>query len=350
MSIKKAISIFAKTILPLFVGIYLFWYFFSSMSVKDKAIFYDAIEKANYFWILLTLIIGFTAYCSRAARWKYVLEPIGFKTKFWHRYHAIMIGYLMNLTIPRAGEPTRSAMLYRTDAVPFSKSFGTIIAERAVDLILLCSIAFVTLIYGLNDFQAIKLMMEQKFQLNSSETANSFQYKFILYSILGFLFLIFALLLVFKASLRKKFIQFAKDVINGVFSIFKLKNPFAYLFHSIYIWIAYLLMFGIAFQSIPETSNLGIEVMLMGFIAGSLGIIFTNGGIGSYPLLVGIVIAYYLGSQNNDAFAIGNALGMLIWTSQTVLLIILGLISLVLMPKNFEKENESNRNSDSENL
>ena len=93
--------------------------------------------------------------------------------------------------------------------------------------------------------------------------------------------------------------------------------------------------FGIAFLSLEETKIFPLEGIIMAFIAGSLGISFTNGGIGAFPLLVGLVIVYYLGKENPNALAIGNALGMLIWVSQTLLLIFLGLISLILLPKNY---------------
>src|SRR5699024_7124863 len=114
---------------PLGIGIYLLWWFYSAMDAATKDVFFKAIKEANYFWIVLSMALGFLSHLLRAYRWKYMLEPIGYHPKFWHRYHALMIGYLMNLLVPRAGEATRGALLYQTDKVPFSKSFGTIITE-----------------------------------------------------------------------------------------------------------------------------------------------------------------------------------------------------------------------------
>ncbi|MES2798753.1 MAG: lysylphosphatidylglycerol synthase transmembrane domain-containing protein [Bacteroidota bacterium] len=340
MSAKKIILSFVKTVLPLALGIYLFWFFFANMSREEKSIFYQALQEANYFWIGLTLFISIIAYSSRAIRWNYVLEPLGYKTTFWNRYHAIMIGYLMNLTIPRAGEPTRSAMLFQSEGVPFSKSFGTIIAERAIDFVMLCTIGLITVWIGYDDFFKIKEIMQNRFGSPSDASATGFQWKYVIYGALLLGGLIFTFLLITKLSLRNKFIQFFKDVMNGVFAIFKSKQPFSYLFHTFVIWIVYLLMFALAFKSLPATANISYEAILMGFIAGSLGIIFTNGGIGSYPLLVGIVVAYYLGTDEPNGLAIGNALGMIIWTSQTILMIVLGLISLALLPRKFDKNSD----------
>jgi hypothetical protein len=335
---KTTLLKLVKTLLPLLLGVYLIWIFFSGMSKEGKELFYKAISEANYFWIFLSLILGVFAYLSRAHRWKYALEPLGFKTKFWNRYHAVMIGYLINLTIPRAGEASRSAMLYRSDGVPFSSSFGTIIAERAIDLVMLCGIAFITALLGYNDFFEIKARIETEFGGSIDENTGGFPFKIVFYSVIIVSGIVFSYLFLFKEAIRLKFIKFTKDVIAGLVSIFKSKKPFHYLLHTLIIWGCYIAMFALPFQSLVQTANIPFTGILLGFIAGSLGITFTNGGIGTYPLLVGLVVAFYIGKDYpNDAQAIGNALGMLIWVGQTLLMIILGLISLILLPKNYSK-------------
>src|SRR5690554_7995941 len=102
------------------------------------------------------MLLGLLSHIVRAYRWKYMLEPIGFTTKFSHRYHALMVGYLVNLLIPRAGEATRPALLYQTDRIPFSKSFGTIIAERMFDVVMLGIIFLVTVVLSFDDLVAVK--------------------------------------------------------------------------------------------------------------------------------------------------------------------------------------------------
>lgn len=341
MNTKKIIGTLLKTILPLAFGLYLFWYFFTSMTPESKDYFYRAIREANYFWVILAMILGVVAYLSRAFRWKYVLEPLGYETKFWHRYHAVMIGYLINLTIPRAGEASRSAMLYRSDGVPFSTSFGTIIAERAVDFVVLSSIALLTAFIGFDDFMEIKRQIEVRFSGTDQVQQSGFQWKYIVYGVMALGALVLAYLVLFKKSFRDKFINFAKEVMAGLFSIFRSQFPFSYLIHTAVIWVCYLAMFALPFQSLEATSQLDSGAILLGFIAGSLGITFTNGGIGTYPLLVGLVVAFYIGEDHPEGQAVGNALGMLIWTSQTILMIILGLISMAMLPKNYSKEEEN---------
>lgn len=331
-----------KTVLPLLLGVYLIWHSFSSLSEQDEIQFYKAIKEANYFWIITALIFSVVALFSRAHRWKYALEPIGHKTNFWHRYHAIMIGYLINYTIPRAGEASRAAMLYKSDEIPFTTSFGTIIAERAVDFIVLASLGLLTAFLSYDDFfELIGQIKEFDFGSTKEDHSSPIPWKTIIGSILITSFFIGLFLFLKSKKLRAKTIQFGKEVISGLFSIFKLDNPKGYLLNTIIIWVSYLLMFALPFYCLEETSNFPLSGILLGFIAGSIGIILTNGGIGTYPILVGIVVAFYIGKDHPEhAFAIGTALGWIIWLSQTLLMIILGLISLALIPNNFSKENE----------
>jgi uncharacterized protein (TIRG00374 family) len=339
---KKTLFTLIKTILPLLLGVYLIWVFFAGMAEDPRklAAFYKALNEINYWWIFFSLVLGVVAYFARAHRWKYVLEPIGYKTPFWNRYHAVMIGYIVNLTIPRAGEASRSAMLYRSNGVPFSSSFGTIIAERAVDLVVLVSVALLTAFLGYSDFLEIKALIETEFGGNTATASTGFSWKSVLYVVVISIGLVFSYFFIFRKKFRQKFRDFVSEVVKGLFSIFRLKQPLAYLFYTGIIWGCYIVMFALPFQAFEATSTISFAGILLGFIAGSLGITFTNGGIGTYPLLVGLVVAFYIGKDYpQDAQAIGNALGIVVWASQTILMIILGLISLALMPKNFAKEN-----------
>jgi glycosyltransferase 2 family protein len=337
---KKGLSFFLKTFIPLGLGIYLIWFFFANMSDSALEQFQTALHEANYLYLGLSLLIGFAALVSRAIRWSYVLEPLGHKTPLWNRYHSIVIGYLINLTIPRAGEASRSVMLYRSDKVPFAKSFGTIVAERAIDLAMLATVGFITMYLGASDFDQIWAEMLKRFGAKpSSDGGFPWKYLFLGLVILGALALFF--IIKRKPALRAKLLEFIQGLVGGIFSVFKSKRPLAYLLHTLFIWFCYLTMFGVCFYSLESTQDIPLKGILIAFIAGSIGITFTNGGIGTYPLLVGLVIAHYLSTDQPDkAEGIGNALGMLIWGSQTIMMIVLGLISLILIPKNHSAKND----------
>jgi uncharacterized membrane protein YbhN (UPF0104 family) len=339
---KKNLGVILKTILPLGVGVYLLWYFFTSMSESSVAQFKLALREANYFWIFLSLIFGLLPLLSRAARWKYVLEPIGHPTPFWNRYHSLMIGYLMNLTIPRAGEATRAAMLYRSDKVPFSKSFGTIVVERAIDMLMLGGVTMFTIFVGGADFLKIWEQMKEKFGVSNEPVEGGLPWKYLILGLIILAFLLFALKAYRDLAFRAKIREFIAGLMNGVFAIFKSKSPFAYIGHTLAIWSCYIIMFILPFYSLESTSDIPFRGLMIAFFAGSLGVTFTNGGIGTYPLLVGMVISFYLIPSNaENAEGIGNALGMIIWVSQTLMMVILGFISLLLLPKKYSKNDES---------
>lgn len=338
---RKTIMTLIKTVLPLAIGIYLFWLFFSSMSEEHINSFKKALREANYSWVILAMLLEFISLWARAARWKYMLEPMGYSTPWKNRYHAMMVGYLVNYTIPRAGEPTRSAMLFRSDGVPFAKSFGTILAERAVDVIMLGLVVGITMLIGYNDLMAI--FSEIEHQLGGDAPASEgIGVKQIVYAVIGCGIVLGVAAFFLSTTFREKITSFTKGILHGIFAIFKTKNPGGFVLYTVLIWVCWILMFIIPFYSLTETSNVSLTGMLIGFVVGTLGMSFTNGGIGVYPLVVGLVVAFYLQADfPTEARGLGNALGMIIWLGNTAIMILLGLISLVLLPNNYSKNDDA---------
>jgi glycosyltransferase 2 family protein len=327
-----------KIIIPLFIGVYLMWYFWDAMSVKDKESFFRALNEANYFWFFLSLIFSFLSHLSRAVRWRYMLEPIGYKTKLMNRYNALMIGYIMNLLIPRAGEASRAGVLYQTENVPFTKSFGTIIAERVFDLVMLGIVVLLALFFSYDDL--MQLIDQNSFFDKTDGSSGGNSIWMILSGVLGFIVLAGLLVWKYVPAIKEKVQGLIKDVIAGVFSVFKSEHPWHFIGHTLFIWTVYVGFFGLCFFSLESTQAVPIGGILIGFIAGTLGIMFTNGGMGAYPMLVGIVITFYLGDTlgEDEAKGVGNALGMMIWATQTIMMIVLGLVSLFLVQRGKKKE------------
>ncbi|MEX1001486.1 MAG: lysylphosphatidylglycerol synthase transmembrane domain-containing protein [Crocinitomicaceae bacterium] len=340
---KSKLFSFLKIVLPLGFGVFLIWLFYDALCPDQRADLFVAFGKANYFWVFLALVFSFMSHVSRAWRWKYLLSPMGYKVSFWNAYHALMIGYLVNLVFPRAGEASRAGVIAKTDNVPFQKGFGTILAERTVDVVMLGIITLITLGLQVNKLELFEAKIDT-FNSGKDGCGNT-----MIFAILGDIvkygliigFVVVVALTLFKKSFRHKIIQFVRDLFEGVFSIFRTKYKLHFIGHTFFIWIMYILMFSVCFFAVEETANLGLDAMLAGFIAGSIGIILVQGGIGVFPAFVGLIITTYLDPLFPGILPEALALGWIIWTSQTLLMIILGLISLVINGKNVKfKANE----------
>lgn len=310
---KKIISI----ILPLFIGLGIMYYQYDTMSQvqveKTKLTFL----KADYFYIFLSLVISIIGYWSRSYRWKFALNHLGYTTKFRNDFFTVSVSYLVNLTIPRSGEITRAIVLKKYENIPFDKGFGTIVAERVVDslifLFLLC-IGFV-----LQFDKIYQFLLDNHFNFN----------KIIYVAITGFLlFIVFILIWKFsKLNIILKLKNKFSGLSEGILSIYKMEKKWAYIFHSFLIWFSYIAMFYITIFALPETESIGFDVVIMGFIFGTFAIGFSPGGLGAYPYAIASVFFLY-----GIPKEIGTAFGYLVWTSQTLLTIVLGILSYILLP------------------
>ncbi len=124
------------------LGVFLVWY-----ALKDVplSVILEYWQKADKKWILLGLFLGLLSHLSRAYRWRFMLEPLGYKIKFANSFMAVFAAYLINYTIPRAGEVARASIVTNYEGVSFEKGFGTIVAERIADLLVMLGIITITL-------------------------------------------------------------------------------------------------------------------------------------------------------------------------------------------------------------
>jgi uncharacterized membrane protein YbhN (UPF0104 family) len=132
--------------------------------------------------------------------------------------------------------------------------------------------------------------------------------------------------------------HFVKGIGEGLTSIRKVKSKGWFLFYTVVIWAMYLLSIYIGFYAFSSIEHLGIKGSLSILTFGSLGMIIpTPGGMGSYQYIVTKALALY-GVSEVAAFAFGNVL----WGAQTLILIVCGVISLLLIPlfnKNYKPVN-----------
>jgi len=306
-----------KVLIPLAIGVFFIYLTVSTTSKEEQYLILSYIKKADYRFVLLSVFFGILSHLSRAYRWKFLLAPLGYRPRFINAVLAVMIAYIANLGIPRSGELLRASTISSYEKIPFEKLFGTIIAERLVDLILLFCFILISLSL---QFDLILNALKEK-QIDPS---------FLILVLFFAVFLFFGLQMLFKKNqstmvLRLK--TFLKGLVEGILSIRSMPKKGAFIAHTLFIWLMYLAMFYSIKWTVPETAGLGINALLPAFIIGGLTISATNGGIGIYPFSVALMLSAF-GISNES----GLAFGWIMWSSQTLMILVFGSLSFFVLP------------------
>ncbi len=302
---------------PIALGVGLIWYIISRFKPDDIVDIKKSFETANYFWVTLSLFFGILSHLSRAYRWQFMLEPLGFKPKFPNTVMTVLIAYLVNLGIPRAGEIARATAISKYEKIPFEKAFGTIVAERIADVIMLFSII------GLAFVLQADLIKEQLFK----DPSSIIQKVFILIVLIILAFFFYRYIKKSEMPFFIKIRSFINGLIEGAVSIFKMKKKWAFIFHTVFIWAMYVLMFYAVTFAIPETTHLPFEAIIVGFVVGALSMALTNGGFIYYPVFVAGALTLYA-IPEHPAFAFG----WIMWTAQTLMVLLFGGLSFFFLP------------------
>lgn len=299
------------------LGVFLIFYAYNKTTPEERDLIVKHITEADLFWVGLSMFIGVLSHISRAIRWNHLLRPIGYNPPIKTNILVILMGYFANLGIPRSGELLRATALSTYEDVPFQQSFGTIVTERVIDLVVLGLIVGLTLV--LQTEVILDYFIDQGIDI-----------QWLVLGLVGVLVVGFlGLMFVKKSSIPfvVKIRTFFSGLIEGALSILKLKNKWAFIGHTLFIWIAYFGMFWVVKYTIPETSSLSFSELLVPFVAGAFAMSATNGGIGLYPIAVNKTLSIFGVSAVS-----GNAFGWIMWISQTILVVVLGALSFLMVP------------------
>lgn len=313
----KSLKKFLKLFVPIAFGLFLVWYSYNSTTPEERDQILHYISNASPFWVGISVIIGILSHISRAVRWKYLLEPMEYRPKTINTIFIVLISYFANLGIPRSGEILRATALTTYEKVPFEKGFGTIVTERVIDLLMLLIIILVTLVLQ-TDF--ILGFLEQR----GVNLIGAIGILFV--GIVG-LFLGSYIIRKSKSPLALKLKGFLGGLQDGVLSLFRMKNKWPFILHTVFIWAAYFGMFWVIKYTVEETVPLSMGELLVAFVAGAFAMSTTNGGIGLYPIAVSAALGIYgISSVSGDAF------GWIMWIAQTMMVVLFGTISFIVLP------------------
>jgi len=320
------------------LGIFFIWWFQRKLSPLEKHEISDSFRSANYIWVFIAIIPGVLSHLSRSMRWQMLLKPMGYQPKLITTFSAVMVGYFANLAFPRLGEVMRCGILHKYEKIPVSKSFGTVITERTVDMIIFMILFFLTLIL---EFNNLKDYVYDSFWVKFADKFNNFNITNVLFiGILVFMLSLVILFYLFRKRLTTsafylKLMVILLGFLEGLKSLSKVDRPLVFIFHSLFIWLNYFLMTWLIFFCFDQTASLGLNVVLSALVMGSIGIMIVPGGIGIYPVIISQTLMIFSISKT-----IGYAMGWIAWSSQTILIIVMGLIALVVLPL-LKKKNDA---------
>lgn len=309
----KGSSKVLKIVLPLIFGILIGWYSFSKIPFSEITPYF---KSANYSWLVLGLFFGLLSHLSRAYRWKYMLEPLGYKPRIQNSIMAVFIAYLTNFGIPRSGEVMRAVVFTNYENVPFEKGFGTIVAERIADMLVMLLIISITLFL--------------QYEFISNLLLENFNPTTLIIGLIGLIIIgavFFTWIINAKSGIAYKIKNFVLGVVEGATSIFKMKKKWPFIAHTLFIWFMYILMFYVTIFAVPELKDVPLAAILIGFIAGGFSIAASNGGLFIYP--AAILTAFTLFDlDQNPSFAFG----WIMWSAQSALILFFGALSFLFLP------------------
>jgi len=279
----------------------------------------DAFKRTNYWWIVLSLVLSLLSHVSRAARWKMMFKPLGYNVRFGNAFGAVLVMYLANLAFPRLGEVLRCSILARFEKVPIHKSLGTMITERVVDVICL-GVVFIFCIL-------LQRSIFVDFYNNYMPQGQGGYLKFVILG--GGALLMLAGFFLYRAGklpFGNKIKELAIGLWDGIKSVKDLERPWVFFAHTVFIWSCYVLMITVCLEALPETSSITLLAGLPLLFFGGIAMVAVQGGLGLYPYFISKIMLMY-----GVVETIGYAFGWVIWSAQTALVVVSGLIAFIML-------------------
>ncbi|MGX8712947.1 MAG: lysylphosphatidylglycerol synthase transmembrane domain-containing protein [bacterium] len=314
-----------KMVVFLGIGFFFIYWFLLKLDADQKSAIWQSFLEADYWWVMLCVACSLLSHWVRALRWQLLFKPLGCHPKLNSTFGSVVIAYLGNLAFPRAGEVMRCATLRTSEGIPVEKSLGTVVTERIIDLL---AFGLIVVIGMLAMFGQAK---DWLYDTLSEKYHNLPNMAVIISVLVGLAVVAFVLYkLLWKRLLHIDFFAKINDLvlgmIDGVKSIFHMgrRNTLLFLLYSFIIYLLYILGGLNIFNAFDETGWLGFRAAFVVYLFGSVGMTFSQGGIGVYPVLVQLALGIY-----GISVEVGTACGWMLWGSQQAAVILVGAAYLV---------------------
>lgn len=318
---KKVLIKVLKNLLFLAIGIGIFYLLFKSLKVEPSEIA-DGFRETKYFWIFTSIFFAILSQVSRALRWRMLMRPMGYNPDFTNTFLSIFIMYLVNLAIPRAGEVARCSVLTKYNKVPFTKLVGTVIVERLADTLMLALLGVIILAWNF-DFV---LSFIEKNPMDLEKFSNYLTPMYILLAIAVLIVVIIAFWFLLK-KYKEKIIDLKNQFIEGITTIKKLDQVWAFIGHTCFIFLMWLVMLYVVFLAYEPTAHLTIRIAMVTFLMGGLAMLFPiQGGIGPWHFMViQALVQYGVAEKQAGVFSI------IAHTTTNLVYIILGAVAFIIL-------------------
>lgn len=311
------------------IGIGLVWLSIHNIPDKDVEITKQSFKIADYSIVIISALISIVAHVIRAWRWDMLMKPLGHKISFKNSFAGVMIGYVVNYAVPRAGELSRCGVAARYEKIPFAAALGTVITERIIDVILLLLLFVITLalqfteLIGLTNSEVLQ-PLSKKF---GGLLQNPLYMVIIVVAVLGFVGALFMLRKKIKSLLTGKIGGVLKSFGDGLKSIKDLEKPGLFIVQSLLIWVMYFLSLYVCLFCFPETKVLGVKPALTFMLFTAIGVMVSPGGLGAYQLIGTKILLFY-----SITGGIAVAFPWIVWGAQFIAIIVIGGLCFLFLP------------------
>lgn len=307
------------------IGFFFIYWFLLKLDSEQKAAIWRSFREADYLWVGVTMACSLLSHFVRALRWRLLFHPTGQVPSTSHTFGSVVVAYLGNLAFPRAGEVMRCATLRTSEGIPIERSLGTVVTERLIDMVAIILIVIVGL---------LAMFGEAKDWLYDTLSSRFTSIPTMATLAAVLLVLVAAAIVVYKLwwkkllhiSIFRKIDELLHGMVDGVRSIFHLgaRRTTLFIIYSLCIYLLYIVCGLILFHAFGETATLGFGAAFVLYLFGSVGMTFSQGGIGVYPVLIQLALAIY-----GISVEVGTAFGWLLWASQQAVVIVIGATYLV---------------------
>ena len=307
---------YIKILAPILLGFFFIYLTFNITTSEERLLIWSYIKSAKIEFVIAAMIFGAFADVIRGLRWRFLAKASGHSSNYLVSIASVFMCYSSNLIITRSGEILRATVLSGYNKIPLGKTFGTIAAERVIDMTI--ALIILILVWILQYEIIIESFFDDDFFFYIEDNIS--------YIIgLGLAILIITSIVLVKINPIKKFFL---SIVEGFLSLAKLNRDFPlFILSTLVIWASYFTAFYMIKFSIVEFSIIPAELIFPAFVVSVISISLSNHGLGVYPFAISLFLLEF-----NINAEIGLAYGWLAWSCQAIITLIFGGLSFFVLP------------------